>query len=240
MRKSRWARRAAFLGCFTALGLFSGSRIWLGAAYSARPVTWPMALGFALADWYAWGLVAPVVFLLARRFPFERQGGRPWLRALAVHLPAGVALTVVKMLIEHAAAQSIAFNPARRLSVLYFHPNFLTYLAILGVVVALDARRRLHEQRQRASALETRLAQARLDALRTQLQPHFLFNTLNAVTALMRHDVRAAESMLVGLADLLRMSLAGGGAQQVALSGEIELIRKYLEILSIRYGERLS
>jgi two-component system LytT family sensor kinase len=91
----------------------------------------------------------------------------------------------------------------------------------------------------RASLLEARLAQTQLHMLRMQLQPHFLFNTLHSISALMHKDVRRADSMVVALSDLLRMSLQNIGAQEVPLQSELEFLQRYLEIMSLRFGERL-
>ena len=91
----------------------------------------------------------------------------------------------------------------------------------------------------RASQLEARLAQTQLQMLRMQLQPHFLFNTLHSISALMHKDVRRADSMIAALSDLLRMSLQNIGAQEVPLQSELDFLQRYLEIMSLRFGDRL-
>ena len=91
----------------------------------------------------------------------------------------------------------------------------------------------------RASQLEARLAQTQLQMLRMQLQPHFLFNTLHSISALMHKDVRRADSMVAALSDLLRMSLQNIGAQEVPLQSELDFLQRYLEIMTLRFGDRL-
>ena len=91
----------------------------------------------------------------------------------------------------------------------------------------------------RASQLEARLAQTQLQMLRMQLQPHFLFNTLHSISALMHKDVRRADSMIAALSDLLRMSLQNIGAQEVPLQSELDFLQRYVEIMSLRFGDRL-
>ena len=92
----------------------------------------------------------------------------------------------------------------------------------------------------RTSQLEARLAQSQLQMLRMQLQPHFLFNTLHSISALMHKDVRRADSMIAALSDLLRLSLQNIGAQEVALQAELDFLERYVEIMSLRFGDRLK
>jgi len=100
--------------------------------------------------------------------------------------------------------------------------------------------RRDREGQVRASRLETQLAQAQLEALRGQLHPHFLFNTLNAITALIRDDPRGAEQMVTRLSELLRLALEKSDVQQIPLRDELDFVGKYLEIQRVRFGDRLD
>jgi len=211
-----------------------------------NPFPWSKSLVIGLVDWYSWALLAPGIVWLARRHPFGVHGGgraaggaAGWLRTVLVHLPAGALFTVMKMLIEYGANQAISYSPQRRLSATYFHTNFLTYLAILGAILALDYYDKYRVHQLRASRLEARLSQAQLQVLRMQLQPHFLFNTLHAVSTLMRRDVPAADRMIARLSDLLRLTLERGERQEVPLRDEMEMIHLYLEILAIRFQDRL-
>ncbi|HKY31491.1 MAG TPA: histidine kinase [Candidatus Polarisedimenticolia bacterium] len=237
MTRRRWVRWLLPVGLWTALVLFSASRLQLGALSTENPAPWGRSLRLAAADWYSWALLAPAAAWMVRRFPLRR--GR-WAAPAAAHLGGAVLLTVVKMILEHNVNQAIVFNPMRRLSVLYFHPNFLTCLAILGVLFALEASRRSREHELRASRLEAGLAEARLRALRDQLHPHFLFNTLQAISTLIHRDPAAADAMVLRLSDLLRLTLDLGEKQDVPLRAEIDLVDRYLEILGIRFGHRLQ
>src|SRR5262249_5377631 len=98
---------------------------------------------------------------------------------------------------------------------------------------------RYQEGRVRASRLETRLAQAQLNALKMQLHPHFLFNTLHSISSLVNEDPEAAEAMIARFSELLRLSLENTGAEEVPLSQEVEFIERYLEIEQIRFEDRL-
>jgi LytS/YehU family sensor histidine kinase len=98
----------------------------------------------------------------------------------------------------------------------------------------------LRERELRAAQLESELTRSRLQLLKSQLQPHFLFNTLNTVSGLMRDDVRGARVMLSRLAELLRTALDRFDAQEVPLSEELELVQQYLDIQAVRFGDRLT
>jgi sensor histidine kinase YesM len=111
---------------------------------------------------------------------------------------------------------------------------------IIGLSHGIDFYRRYRERELRASQLETRLAQAQLDALKMQLHPHFLFNTLNSISVLMADDVKAARRMLTRLSELLRASLENVGADEVLLKEELEFLKNYLEIEQTRFQDRLT
>ncbi|MGH9752672.1 MAG: histidine kinase [Blastocatellia bacterium] len=118
--------------------------------------------------------------------------------------------------------------------------GLITYAVIVVIFYAFDYYRKFRERELRAAQLEGRLAQAELQNLKTQLQPHFLFNTLHAISVLMQENVPAANRMLVRLSELLRMTLDTAGAQQVTLKQEMEFAQRYLEIEQTRFQDRLS
>ena len=146
-------------------------------------------------------------------------------------------------------AISAAFGASRPLSwwssfqelfFLNFDWEMMTYWAVVGLSHALDFHRESQEQRLAAAQLGTRLAEARLQSLQSQLNPHFLFNTLHTISALMHRDTEAADAMLARLSDLLRLSLDRISTQQVTLKEEMDFLQKYIEIERTRFGDRLE
>ena len=225
------------VAAYTVLGLLFTSQVWVDYAYARHPLTWWRAMGVALADWYLWALLTPVVAWLARRFRIDRSR---WIGSLAVHLPASVLFTVAKQAADVLSATAISGVARGPFSFMKVHVSFLTYWAILGVTYSIEHYQKYRERELRAAHLETALARAQVQSLRMQLNPHFLFNTLNAVAALMREDVEAADVMIARLGDLLRVTLATADVHEVTLAREIELAQMYLDIQQARMGDRLT
>lgn len=204
--------------------LFAG-QLAVDSAYTAHRVTPRDALILAFTGWYAWLLLYPLVAWLARRF-------RPNARGLVVHTLLSIVLTFIKI----AAVTEIlrAFGTSQRsISMLVNIPvNLAAYWLIVGVTWAIDAN-------IRSSKLEASLAARRLDLLRTQIQPHFLFNTLHGIAELIHEDVDAADRTITRLSELLRATIETGGKQEISLREELALLDRYIEIQRMRLGDRL-
>ena len=238
----KWALIAAG---WTLFGLFFASQTIAVRAYDRMP----LRAGETVAAWLLcaclWLTLTPLVLRLARRFPLERRSRH---RNLPAHLLAGVLVSALQLAAFAWASERLGlrggglsfFDSFRGLFVGDLHFDLLTYWAIVGLSHALDYYRKYRERELSASQLETKLAQAQLDALRMQLHPHFLFNTLNSISVLMADDVRAAQRMLARLSDLLRASLGKTGAHEVALDDELKFLESYLEIEQTRFHDRLT
>jgi len=230
----------------TALGFFFAAQIYFSAAAHDHRISWGQALYWSFGDWYEWALLSPVIFWLCRRFRFDRQS---WRGSLAAHLLGGLVLAGVHAVLCALAAvfQGWVIEQSRdfgielgQLLANRIHYNLAVYAVIVCSWHAWDYNRKFREREAQAAELTSRLAQAQLQALRMQLNPHFLFNTLNAISALMLKDVNAANKMISRLGDLLRLALENTDRQEVPLQQEIEFLRRYLEIEQIRFGDRLQ
>jgi signal transduction histidine kinase len=240
-----WRQVAVIFLAATALGFFFGAQIYFSAAVTHRDVSWAQAFYWSFTDWYEFALLAPIVLWTCGRFRFERGS---WPRALAVHLCVGVLLAGVHVVLcavsdvfqGWVTGKPVVFAKSLR-GILYnrTHYNLAVYAVIVCAWHAWDYYRKFREREAQAAELTGRLAQAQLQALRMQLNPHFLFNTLNAVSSLMLKDVTAANKMLSRLGDLLRLTLQNSHQQEVPLQQEIEFLRRYLDIEQIRFGDRL-
>jgi len=204
---------------------------------------------------YMSALLTPLIIAAGRRWPLERQR-LGWL--LLLHLALSIAWALTRLQLE--ATFHLAWNefwPIQPpvtvrseytlLFIFGFHTAVVAYWVVLAIQTAIRNYGRYQERAQvalrselRASQLETQVAQARLGALKAQLQPHFLFNTLNAIVVLVRQQKgRQAEETLARFSDLLRAVLADMEAQEVTLARELEYLRLYLSIEQLRFSDRL-
>ncbi len=224
-----------FIVCTTLAVCFSAAA-YADYTYRDYDVSWSELLVRALADWWPWVVVGPGVLLLGEAVRFER---RRWYVALLVHLPASVVFGAVTLIIKVTVLKAIYDTDGIRAGMGQLAQSILLYWAFVGAVHGLEFQRRYRERALRASQLESQLAHSKLQALRMQLHPHFLFNTLHAVSTLMHRDVDAAERMITRLSDLLRLAIEDDDAHTVPLGRELDFLRRYLDIEAIRFGDRL-
>jgi len=239
---------AGVFGVFTAIVVASALQHALVDTVLGREIPFGRSLAATALTWYLWALLTPAIASLVWRFPLTRVR---WRSSLLVHLPASATLFGAQMTLFGLASRAFGLSPdllRPRLRALpprsaiqdvlvgYAFRGAGTYaLIVLGLILYDYVRK----DRERV-ALEGQLALAELKALRMQLQPHFLFNTLHAIGVLIHSDPKAAHLMLTRLAELLRLSLDTASEPELPLETELAFVEKYLAIQKVRFGDRLT
>jgi len=239
---SKWA--LIFSGwTFLAL-LFSGPQMIQAIRLNRVAEGWNIVLGELIFS-YLWLALTPLVIWLSKSF---RIAGGQRFKTLTIHFLLSIVFLLVHILLFTVIsipfgwyAQLTPFSNRYFLLILNFTPsNVMFYWGIVVIEHALDYYRKLQERELKASQLEAQLAQSQLQVLKMQLHPHFLFNTLNAISALIRESPDEADEMVSRLGDLLRMTLETAGLQEVPFKKELEFLHHYLEIEQTRFQDRLK
>lgn len=226
-------------------GLIAGIQVWISMITHGHPVPW--LLGYHVAVWIIWLAPTALIAFLARRFPVSPFRPLPVL----VHVAAATVIGLLHAL--YALVLMWWWQPYEGMTATPSGTNlwqallgpllleWVLYLLVLGVVLALEYSRRSRAHAVEAEQLRRSLVDARLHALELQLQPHFLFNTLNAIAGLVRTNRQdEAIRLVAGLGDLLRHSLDHAGRQRVTLGEEVEVLTRFLEIHQARFPDRMA
>lgn len=251
---------AASLGVWSLVGLAATVTIYELYHLTGGQMGLGTVAGMEFSQILAYAPISPIAFALAIRYPIERHN---WMRRIMLHLGFGILFTLGHITLRGVTPYGYWDRSNREWSSAFWNSHLHTfrnpwttlrgtflenlvddltgvYLPI-GLVAHLIAYyQRLREKQIRATELEGQLAKARLQTLKSQLQPHFLFNTLHSISALMMTDVAAADQMMTSLSDLLRMSLDANGIQTTTLAREIEFVGVYLDIEKARFQDRLA
>jgi signal transduction histidine kinase len=231
-----WLAGAAI---WTALPLLFATQTAIWLAYRQQPIPWENLITFRLADWYTCGLFVPLLVWATRRWPVER---RHFAATLMLHLVLVVAVSAAKIVLfepvrawlgEQSQGLTRAFAGG-------FISEIVAFGATAAAIHAIEFYRRYKEREALSQQLQARLTDAQLRALRAQLNPHFLFNTLNAVTTLLHRDPQRADAMLTRLGELLRLTLRADPDHEIPLVDEIELLERYLDIMRMRFSDRVT
>jgi sensor histidine kinase YesM len=207
------------------------------------PISIWVAISSAMPNWYIFAFLSLPLTWLFRRFPIRRDN---WLVPVLLYLIVSAIFSVVHTMLSHVlqpARYPISFLASATLKyhlIAHYGFNVLVFACILGSNLVVGYNRKLRERELQTSQLETRLAQSQLEVLRNQIQPHFLFNALHSIAALMYERVESAHDMIVHLSDLLRLSLDSSGRQQVTLEEDLSFLRHYIDIQQMRFGDRLK
>ncbi|HYE15687.1 MAG TPA: histidine kinase [Pyrinomonadaceae bacterium] len=232
------AARLGFIwGLWTLVGLFFSSQIYFYFIRTQKPVPLTRAIAWQVLASWVFAAGTPLVLWLARRFRVERNN---WRRRLLVHFAAGTTIAaawaachVTLDLWFSGNLSTLTPSNLARLVFANFDKQLLVYCIVVLVSHALDYHQRYREGELRAS-------QAQLQALKMQLHPHFLFNALHSISALVHKDPGAADRMIARLGDFLRLTLDTAAAQEVPLRQELEFLECYLGIERIRFCDRLT
>ena len=247
--KINWQRAALLLLGWTLVGLiFSAVSYAAAVGENDHEFGFVGALRLNFIQFYLWAILSPIIFCFSRRFPIEfRPLNR---RNLALHFPALISFAAVHQITHLSLLWSISPRLQRRFPLIldcyrtYFGFGFYIDL-IIGSLIVIAVHALLYYQNYRASelvqsSLKIQLAQAQLRALKMQLHPHFLFNTLHSISSLVLEDPPKANSMIARLGAFLRLTLENSDQQLVTLREETEFVRSYLEIEQVRFGDRLA
>jgi two-component system LytT family sensor kinase len=230
----------AGFGISTAFALLNVAEAIVRLTYANQPVNLARLVSISLADWYTCALFFPLFVVAIRRWPLD------W-HHLATRLPLHLALILGAVVAKYAI-----YLPVRARLTGFTQPPFVQGVAmsaiseaiafgcVAAVLHAVEFYRRYRERERFSLQLQARLSDAQLRALRAQLNPHFLFNTLNAATTLLHRDPDGADAMLTRLGELLRFTLRAAPEHETALSEEVALLQRYLAIMQIRFSDRVT
>jgi two-component system, LytTR family, sensor kinase len=245
-----WLKWAILFGCWTLFSFLYANQVYFEMLHTpGMHHSWWRIVFWQLVVWYAWGCLTPVILSLGRKLP----GDEGFLvRGFLIHFPVSVVICVA-----HVAASTYFKMLIRPFDVWsdtrpymlqfrdhlsnFFLFDFIMYWAILGVGFAFNYRERYRERESLATQLKGQLAQAKLESLKMQLHPHFLFNTLHTISGLVRGNERQmAVKMIAGLSELLRRALESADEQEVPLREEVKFVELYLDIQKVRFSDKLS
>ena len=237
-------RRGLIAGSWVLLGALSAGLLALSTHVEQGSVPW-----LALVAWFlVWLLWIPTALLLARAVERRPLGRSSWRRRLLPYLLGGMLLTAAMLtlrltldlalhLLTGLAGHGFVVNAFLVESVLY---DSLVYLGLLALFHALDYHARYSRRLVQSAELEAQIAKVKLAFLRNQMQPHFLLNTLNLISALTHTDPERADAMIADLGDLLRVTMEDPESQEVPLDRELEYLERYLDIARVRFGSSLN
>ncbi len=242
--KKRQTRLALIWGIWTIVALFFSTQVYMMYYSGNQPIPYFRAFFVQAAACYLWAIATPLILWLAREHRIDRHN---WTRKLLFHITLSVGISTV-LIVTHFVIYMLIVGRPQNITLYwtfdYLYPNLdrwlLVYWFIFLISHTLNYYHIYREGELNASRLRTQLAQSQLEALKMQVHPHFLFNTLHSISALLTKDTEAARRMITRLGDFLRLTLENGGTMEVTLQQELEFLNGYLEIERVRFQDRLT
>jgi len=243
--RRRWIGVALICGIWIFIGVVFTLQGYFSSYRSERPMPFVDSLYLQMTWAIVWAFATPLVLLAAAKLPIERNN---WIRSTLLHIPLCLVLSVLvtalgRVLIwlnfGYRVGKPLTFESVTNFVVANFSEGIGIYLLIAITSYAFSYYRRYRQGQLRTLQLEAQLSQSQLHALKMQLHPHFLFNTLHSISALLNKDPQSARKMITRLGDFLRLTLENSGTQEVTLQTEMEFLTCYLEIERIRFQDRL-
>src|SRR5690242_2989360 len=237
---------AYLFGIMTTFGLGMGWQAYQVLKQYHKPRNYfTLEAANQLIDCYVWSLIAIGIWQLMRFFSMQ---GPKWKRDLTAHIiiaainaPIATLLYIGGIAITRLGIQDMSVGSRLKLNLRgEFIPQMIEYFVILALLASIEYYRNYRRGQQETFQLQHALMESKLQTLRAQLNPHFLFNAMNSVSCLLHRDPAAADQMLSRIANLLRLTLARDDSREIGLLEEVELAEEYLEIQRIRFGSRLK
>lgn len=240
----RLVRYGIIWGVWTIVALFFSTQVYIMNYAERQPIRYAQGFVVQGSACYLWAIATPLVLWLSRRFRIDRSN---WRRRVGLHFVFSLTLTSALLAFHFIIYMALigrfgSATPFRLFGYLYYNLDrwLLLYWFILLMSHAFNYYNSFRKGELKASQLHTQLVQSQLEALKMQVQPHFLFNTLHSISALLSKDTEGARKMITRLGDFLRLTLENSGSMEVTLQQEIEFLNGYLEIERIRFKDRLT
>ena len=246
--QSRWRKYGLIFGFWALVAVVEAAQNYASQfVMENHAFPWGLAFRRAFEEWYPWAFLTVGILWVARRLDLERAGAKRW---FFLHLAGSALVSLVYFAIyagllngQKSVVDGTTFEfgrVLRKLVIYYCHVTVIIYWMIVLAHLGWHYYRRNRERESQASALATELVRARLEVLRMQLNPHFLFNTLHAISALIHENPDDADRIVARLSELLRVSLEQSDTQEVPLRQELSFLERYLEIEQVRFQDRLA
>lgn len=245
-----WSRYGTIFLIWTMLGVFFVVQNYIYSVNTDRGFDWIQSLNYRLSNYWMWAFFTPLVFFLTKKFRIDTPHRS---RNIFIMIALGIVISFVHSFLSILFSMILnwsfgkipegVFARMQIAKVAIIGGSFdslFMYCIIIGIIYSFDYYKKNREHQLHLSELENKLAQAELQSLKMQLQPHFLFNTLHAISTLMHRDPEAADKMITRLSDLLRISLDNIGVQEVTLKDELEFLEQYIEIQKMRFQDTLD